>query len=118
MCPQRDALLSVLMTLTTHSFPGSTSSCDHLPGQCLPSVHRHDGTVALWYHPGRFCKFDNACGWLNVVDALGVVGHEGLQPVQSVVLLEQLYQTWQSDGRREHACRTTTALFSRLRVRR
>src|SRR5262249_15015201 len=48
--------------------PGSPSSCDHLPGQCLPSVHGNDGTVALWYHPGRFFKLDDACGWLNVID--------------------------------------------------
>ena len=77
-------------------------------------MHGNNGTVALRYHPGRLCKLDDACGWLNIVDASGVVGHEGLQPVQSLVLLEQLYQTRQRDGRREHAGRTATALFGGL----
>src|SRR4029453_8051521 len=74
------------------------------------------GTVALWDHPGRFFKLDEACGWLKVIDALRVVGHKGLPPVQSVVLLEPLDQTRQSDGCREHACRTATAFFGGLRV--
>src|SRR5262245_22737303 len=117
MCPQYGALLSGLVTLCP-GFPGWTSSCDHLPGQHLPSAHGNDGTVALRYHPGRLCKLDDTCGWLNVVDASRVVGHKGLQPSQSVMLLEELYQTRQSDGRREHACRTATALFGRLWVQR
>ncbi len=83
-------MLAGVFCHTLLGFPGSTSSCDHLPGQRLPSVHGNDGTVALRYHPGRFFKLDDACGWLNVIDALRVVGYEGLQPVQSVVLLEQL----------------------------
>jgi hypothetical protein len=101
---------------TSLSFPGPTLSGDHLPGQRLPGLHGNDGTEALRYYPGRFVKFDNACWWLNIVDASRVVGHESLQPIQSVVLLEKLYQTRQRDGRREHPCRTATALFGRLWV--
>src|SRR5262249_29421649 len=142
-CPQYGVLLSALISLTTHSirgviprytcsplskctvggrratalcFPDSPSSCDHLPGQCLSGVHGNDGTVAVWYHPWRFDKLDDACGWLNIIDASRIVGHEGLQLVQSVVLLEQLYQTRQRDGRREYACRAATALLGGLWV--
>src|ERR1051326_4790439 len=85
-CPQHDAMCC-------HTLCGSLSamlSSDHLPGQRLPGAHGHDGTVALRYHPGGFGKLDDACGGLNVVDALCIVGYEGLQPVQSMVLLEQL----------------------------
>ena len=110
-----NVMLAGVFCHTLLGFLGSTSSCDHLPGQRLPSVHGNDGTVALWYHPGRFSS-STTRGWLNVIDALRVVGYEGLQPVQSVVLLEQLDQTRQSDGCRKHACRTATALFGGLRM--
>jgi len=111
-----NVMLTGMFCHTLLGFPSSTSSCNHLPGQRLPGVHGNDGTVALWYHPGRFFKLDDTCGWLKVIDTLRVVGYEGLQPVQSVVLLEQLDQTRQSDGCREHACRTATAFFGGLRM--
>src|SRR5262249_29373513 len=88
-----NVMLAGMFYHTLLGFPGSRSSCDHLPGQRLPGVHGNDGTVALWYHPGRFFKLDDACGWLNAIDALRVVGYKGLQPVQNVMLLEQLDQT-------------------------
>ena len=67
-------------------FPGSTSSYDHLPGQRLPSVHGNNGTVALWYHPGRFCKLDaeSALQWLDPereFARLGAVMHSRAVPL-------------------------------------
>jgi len=62
--------------------------CDYLPGQRLPSVHRHGGPITRWYYPGRIFQLNDPRGWLNAIDALRIIGYKCLQPVQGMVLLE------------------------------